>query len=97
MFIDDHVSYNHFKVLKTGFHHQALNLGCVRDLNLGRPIEGVFGPSSFECGACHHQALNLAEQGTSSWPRFFHYLGVKALCEQPNNVEWVEMKIESEK
>ncbi|CAL2228742.1 unnamed protein product [Prunus armeniaca] len=38
----------------------------------------------------------FAEQGTSSQPRFFHYIGAKALCEQPNDVEWVEMKIEGE-
>ncbi|CAL9028974.1 unnamed protein product [Prunus brigantina] len=36
-----------------------------------------------------------AKQGTSSRPRFFHYVRVKALCEQPNDVEWVKMKIEA--
>ncbi|CAL2265000.1 unnamed protein product [Prunus armeniaca] len=29
----------------------------------GRPTEGTFGPSSFGCGACHHQAQKLGLNG----------------------------------
>ena len=29
----------------------------------GRPTEGTFGPSSFGCGACHHQAPKLGLSG----------------------------------
>lgn len=29
----------------------------------GRPTEGTFGPSSFGCGACHHQAPKLGLNG----------------------------------